>query len=99
VLFVIRGVDRPDHGSVRAAVRERHLAYVRSFGDRIVIGGPLLDESGEAMAGSLLVVDFPDREGVQAFLDGDPYGEAGLFASVTVDRWRQTVGAPLVDPA
>jgi uncharacterized protein YciI len=95
VLFVIRGVDRPDHGAVRAAVRERHLAYVRSFGERIVVAGPLLDDTGEAMAGSLLVVDFPDRESVQGFVDGDPYGQADLFASITVDRWRQTVGAPL----
>jgi uncharacterized protein YciI len=41
------------------------------------------------------VVDFPDRAAAQAFVDGDPYNGAHLFETVTLSRWRQSLGAPL----
>jgi uncharacterized protein YciI len=96
VLFVIHGIDKPGHGAVRAEARQRHLDYVAVHADRVVIGGPTVDDAGEALTGSLLVVDFPDRVAAQTFLDGDPYTDAQLFQTVTLSRWRQSLGAPLV---
>ena len=40
------------------------------------------------MNGSLLIVDFPDRAAVNAFVDADPYTSAGLFESVDIKRWK-----------
>jgi uncharacterized protein len=96
VLFVIHGIDKPGHASVRAEARQRHLEYVQRFAERVVVGGPTVDETGEQMTGSVLVVDFPDLASAQAFLDGDPYCAVGLFETVTVARWRQSLGTPLV---
>ena len=95
MLFGIHGIDKPDHAAVRAEARQRHLVYVRSFADHVVVGGPTVDESDQQMTGSLLIVDFPDRAAAQAFADGDPYREVAGFGSVTVTRWRQSLGAPL----
>ena len=47
------------------------------------------------MAGSLLIVDAPDRAAVDQFLRDDPYVKAGLFESVDVRPYRITVGPPL----
>jgi uncharacterized protein YciI len=95
VLFVIHGTDKPDHAAVRAEARQRHLVYVCWFADHVVVGGPTVDESDHEMTGSLLIVDFPDLAAAQAFADGDPYRQVALFGSVTVTRWRQSLGAPL----
>jgi hypothetical protein len=95
VLFLIHGIDKPGHAAVRAEARERHLDYVRTFADHVVVGGPTVDEADQQMTGSMLVVDFPDLAAARAFADGDPYRSAGLFETVTVSRWRQSLGAPL----
>jgi uncharacterized protein YciI len=47
------------------------------------------------MNGSLLVVDAPDAEAVEAFSAADPYRLAGLFERVEVRAWRQSIGAPI----
>jgi uncharacterized protein YciI len=95
VLFVIHGIDKPGHAAVRAEARQRHLDHVARHADRVVVGGPTVDDAGEAMTGSVLVVDFPDRVSVQAFVDADPYHQVGLFETLTVSRWRQSLGDPL----
>ena len=95
-LFVISCIDKPNSLSVRMAAREAHLAYANT-GEKPVkvkLGGPYLDGKGN-MAGSLLIVDAPDRAAVDQFLRDDPYVKAGLFESVDVRPYRVTVGPPL----
>ena len=95
-LFVISSIDKPNSLSVRMAAREAHLAYANT-GEKPVkvkLGGPYLDGNGN-MAGSLLIVDAPDRAAVDQFLRDDPYVKAGLFESVDVRPYRVTVGPPL----
>jgi uncharacterized protein YciI len=96
VLFVIHGIDKPGHAAVRAEARQRHLDHVKAHTDHVVVGGPTVDEADEQMTGSVLVVDFPDLAAAQAFVAADPYTEVGLFETVTVSRWRQSLGAPLL---
>jgi uncharacterized protein YciI len=95
-LFVISCIDKPNSLSVRMAAREAHLAYANT-GEKPVkvkLGGPYLDGKGN-MAGSLLIVDAPDRAAVDQFLRDDPYVKANLFESVDVRPYRVTVGQPL----
>ena len=91
MLFVLYCLDKSGHGRIRAANRDAHLEYLKSFADAIFVAGPLLDDSGSVMIGSLLVMDFPDRAAVDRFLADDPYGKAGLFASVRVTPWRKVL--------
>ena len=74
---------------VRQANRDAHLAYVADFD--LLVAGPLLDDEGE-MRGSLLVVDLPTREAVEAFVTHDPYTVAGLSEYSRIWGFRQTVG-------
>ena len=89
MLYVIFCTDKPDHAHVRTANRSGHLDYVGGFEDRLVTVGPTLTDDGEGMNGSLLVVDFPDRQAVEDFALGDPYAKAGLFESVVIRPWKQ----------
>jgi uncharacterized protein YciI len=91
MLYVIFCTDKADHAHVRAATRPDHLDYVGGFKEHLVTVGPTLSDDGEGMNGSLLVVDFPDREAVDDFAQGDPYAKAGLFESVIIRPWKQVI--------
>lgn len=94
MLFAVYCLDNPGHAEVRFANREAHLAYARAWEaqKKIVFGGPLLSPDGAAMIGSLLVLDVADHAEAEAFCAGDPYGAAGLFASVTISPYKLVLG-------
>jgi uncharacterized protein YciI len=89
MIFHIYCQDKPDHGAVRAANRNAHIAYLEPFRDKLILGGPMLSDDGQSMIGSVIVIDLPDRAEVDKFLAGDPYGQAGLFASVAVRPFKK----------
>lgn len=98
MLFVFLLIDKPDHAALRQRVRPEHKAYLAGVADRMAFAGPLTHDDGQTMLGSLLVVDFPDREAAHAWLAQEPFTRAGLYASTTihafVNLWPQKVGFP-----
>jgi uncharacterized protein len=90
-LFALFCVDKPDSLALRLATREAHLAYAGGFRDQMKLGGPLLDEAGE-MAGSLMILEAPDRAAAEAFSAGDPYTKAGLWARVDIKAFKASLG-------
>ena len=89
--FLLICRDKPDSEAVRLAARPDHLAYVAGLGNTVVFAGPMLTDDGEHMTGSVLVIDVNDRAAAEAFATNDPYGKAGLFESVEIQRFRQVV--------
>ncbi len=89
MLYVIFCTDKPDHAHLRAATRSDHLHYLGGHEDSFVAVGPTLTDDEDGMNGSLLVVDFPDREAVEDFARNDPYAKAGLFETVVIRPWKQ----------
>ena len=61
MLYIIYQEDREDGESVRAAERERHLAYLERHKDLLVLGGALLAEDGKTRTGSCLVINVPSH--------------------------------------
>jgi len=53
------------------------------------MAGPTLTEDGEAMTGSLIVIDRDDLAAAEAWAAGDPYAKAGLFESVVIRPFKQ----------
>ena len=88
--FAIHCIDKPESGDLRAATRPAHLAHIHAMGGAVLIAGPLLRPDGRAM-GSLLIVDFDDREAAVAFANTDPYHQAGLFESRSVTNWHKVI--------
>jgi uncharacterized protein YciI len=90
--FVMTCIDHKGALDRRMGAREAHLAYVARHRDLVRLAGPLLDDAGQ-MAGSLLLIEAPDRAAVEAFAAADPYRLADVFESVEIRPWRVTVGA------
>lgn len=89
--YVISCTDKPDHLDVRLANRPAHVAYVGEHVAHVKLAGPYLSEDGDTMVGSMLIVDFDSREAVERFAANDPYNRAGVFESVTIRPWKQSV--------
>jgi len=90
-LYTLTCLDKPNSLEVRMAARSDHLAFAKELGERLKLGGPLLDEAGQ-MVGSLLIVEAEDRAAVDALAAADPYTKAGLFERVEIRPFRVTVG-------
>ena len=65
------------------------MAFLAAHADQLVYAGPLLDETAGTPAGSLLVLDVPDRNSAEAFVSCDPYSRAGLFREVQIIPTRK----------
>ncbi len=91
--FVAHCLDKPGSLNTRLENRPTHLAYLESLGNKVVLAGPYLDAAG-APCGSMLLFDGPDQASVEAWVAGDPYAKAGLFALVEVRPWRWVINPP-----
>ncbi|MDO5058117.1 MAG: YciI family protein [Lautropia sp.] len=95
--FMILGSDGEDGVAIRARIRPEHRHYLRHHGVpglTVLMGGPTLADDGEAMNGTLLVVEADALETVHRFVAGDPYTRAGLFRAVDIRPWSWSLGQP-----
>lgn len=92
-MYMVLAYDRPGAGP--KAERQRllavHLAHIEAVMDRLLVAGPLTDESGVAI-GSLLVIDMPDEAAARAFMAADPYAGAAIWGRVEYRRFRAAAG-------
>lgn len=89
-MFAIICTDKPGSLEIRKANRDAHLAYIEESGV-VLQAGPFLNDDGE-MCGSLVILSVEDRAAAMTWVDGDPYGKAGLFSDVRVEGWKKVVG-------
>ncbi len=89
MLIALIAKDKPDALQTRLDNRAAHLAYIEETGV-VSQAGPLLN--GDAMIGSLVILDVADTAAAQTWADNDPYAKAGLFQSVELIPWKKVVG-------
>jgi uncharacterized protein YciI len=87
MLFAVIRHDHPNSLALRMAARPKHLDYLKTVLDKIMYGGALLDQEG-GQIGSMLIIDVADKAAADAFADADPFVEANLFASSSVEPFR-----------
>ena len=94
MLFVIVGLDRPKDGAaLRRATRATHLEFLTRNPGIVRNGGALRAEDG-SMAGSLMIVDVPDRAALDRFLAEEPYCRSGLYEPRIVMPYREVIPEP-----
>ncbi len=89
MLIALIARDKPGALQTRLDNRSAHLAYIEETGV-VSQAGPLLD--GDAMVGSLVILDVEDLAAAQSWADNDPYAKAGLFQSVELIPWKKVIG-------
>lgn len=91
MLYVIHGVDKP-RSPIRQQLIDTHRAYLEASPFPIVACGPLMDDRGERMIGSVVVVECDSRREVEQLMADEPFNRAGLYESLHINRWFQRVG-------
>jgi uncharacterized protein len=83
--------DGPDAPRLRDEHLAAHLAHVEANMDKLLLAGPLKDESG-AYAGSLIVFGVDSADEAWALMQADPYHRAGVWAEVRIERFLPVAG-------
>ena len=94
--FVIYGIDAPGKLETRLAVRPENVAYLAAWQHKMMVAGPLMGPDG-SMAGSMLIMDFPDRAAAEKWLAESPLTKAGVYESSVIHafevKWPETLAA------
>ncbi|MCE8510363.1 YciI family protein [Ruegeria pomeroyi] len=89
MLVALIARDKDGALQTRLDNRAAHLAYIEETGV-VAQAGPLLD--GDAMIGSLVILDVADLAAAENWAANDPYAKAGLFQSVQLIPWKKVIG-------
>ena len=93
--FIIKAYDGAGKLEKRMEVRPRHLEGMKQMAEHIICAGGLLDDQGK-MKGSVLIVDFPDRAGLDAYLASEPYVKAQVWEKIEVEVMNVVIVNPQV---
>jgi uncharacterized protein YciI len=89
--FVYCLIDKEGMEQERADLLDAHRDALADVNDRILLGGGLRDDTHEVAKGSLFVIDWPDRETAQAWLDNEPFMKAGVYGETTIRGYTHLV--------
>ena len=94
--FLVIARDGTDEDALERRMRTRpsHLEGIAPLVEsgNVLVGGAILSGSGD-MVGSMLLVEFPDRADVDAWLARDPYVTDEVWQEIEVHPFRTAVGA------
>ena len=89
--FIIIAQDYKDNEALnrRLAARPAHLERMKEEKAKgvFIIGGAKLNEAGN-MFGSMLIVDLPNKEDVEAWVAADPYTTNRVWETVEITPFR-----------
>ncbi len=89
MLWAISRVAGPSFAEKREKGLQPHLDYLHSQKGILVLSGATLSDDGKDYTGSLLIVNVDTRAAAQAFVDGNPFQQAGMFTNVKITRMRK----------
>ena len=83
--FVITAYDGEGMLAKRMEVRPLHLEGMERLKEHLVCAGGLLDDEGK-LKGSVLVMEFQNREEVNEYLASEIYVTEHVWEKITVER-------------
>lgn len=95
MLFAIHALDKSGALGARLAHYDAHKAFLAdtsALNVTIVMSGPLVDDDGTTMIGSLFVVEAADRAAVERFNAADPFRIAGIWERVSITGFIRRQG-------
>ena len=85
--FAIVGFDAERSNETRDRYRPAHAAALSTLKEqgRLLVAGPMLKTTAnENYTGSILVIDFPNQAGAEAWFKAEPFNQAGVYQSYTI---------------
>jgi uncharacterized protein YciI len=86
--WLIKCRSKPGTDALRMATIDAHRHFLDGYPEVTWYSGPLFTDDNKSAIGSLRLIEFPDRGAALAYINADPYTKAGIFESITVERWK-----------
>ena len=86
MLWAIYCISKPDSAALRSEHSTRHRSYLDASQPHLFFAGGLQSDDAAEIVGAMFIVNVKDRSAAQAFIDGEPFNQAGVFEKVTVCR-------------
>ena len=83
--FVITAYDGAGMLEKRIEVRPLHLEGMEQLKEHLIAAGGLLDDEGK-LKGSVLIMEFHNREDVDEYLANEIYVKEHVWEKITVER-------------
>mgnify|MGYP000243410330 FL=1 len=93
-LFVVTCTDNEGTVEKRLAVRPQHLARLEKLDaeGRLIAAGAMPKDPGNPQAGfygSTIIADFDSREALDAWLQEEPFLQAGVYGQIDVKPFNK----------
>lgn len=86
--WLIKCRSKPATDALREATLPAHRHFLDGYPEVTWYSGPLFTDDNKNAIGSLRLIEFPDRAAAQAYINADPYTKAGIFQSISIQRWK-----------
>jgi uncharacterized protein YciI len=78
-------------GETRAKVMPAHVEYLSNAPIKLVMSGPLTSDDGDAIVGSLYVVEAEGRAAIEEFCENDPLIQADVWEYSQIRAFNKRV--------
>jgi uncharacterized protein len=89
MLWAICCLDKTDTTVTRGELLKVHRKYLDANVPNIFFSGPLQSDDAEQSLGSLFILNVKSRDEAQAFINNEPFNNAGVFEKVIIFRMRK----------
>jgi uncharacterized protein len=89
MLWAICCFDKTNTTIARGGLLTVHRNYLDANVPNIFFSGPLQSDDAEQSLGSLFILNVKSRDEAQAFIDNEPFNNAGVFEKVNIFRIRK----------
>ena len=88
--FIIKAYDGEGMLAKRMEVRPRHLEGIERIKEHVICAGGLLDDEGK-MKGSVLIMEFENREQLDEYLLNEPYVQDKVWQKIEIERMNVVI--------
>ena len=88
--YLITCIDKDDSLDLRVKTREKHINFLSSFKDKIILAGPILDNN-QNPKGTVLVLNYQRSLEVENFLKKDIYSKVKLFKKIKIIKFKKVL--------
>jgi uncharacterized protein len=85
------GRDGPDGAARRDQHRAQHVAWLENLRreGQLVFAGPIRSPTDDRSVGAVIVLEAPSIDAARRLVESDPFFAGGVYASSTLDPFRQ----------
>ena len=83
--YIIKAYDGEGMLDKRMEISPRHLEGIERIKEHVICAGGLLDDEGK-MKGSVLIMEYENREQLDEYLANEPYVQENVWQKIEVER-------------